>query len=306
MISGIVGYKTNKYSNLLFLWFCTLFYSINIHFVYKIFKPISIEKKTIFRQFCPIVFSNYWYMTKYFGMYLFLPIINNGIANISKGDLKIIILSFLGIFIVWRDYMTNGDPFKFANGHSVVSFLVLYIIGAYLGKYKIDINRFLFKLIFCCVCVIVFFSSSLLCFYLSYYRGKYSNLKIIIKMKQLLCQRINSIAMISQAISIILFFSQIKYPKFIGKIITFLGPLTFGVYLIHVHEYIISNFFSNLFIKDPYNLSLQKVMFLVLYRGILIFFICSLIDYFRHLIFRFFKVRKICIFLENTVKKSFN
>ena len=31
-ISGYVGYKSTKYSNLLYLWFCTLFYTIGIIF----------------------------------------------------------------------------------------------------------------------------------------------------------------------------------------------------------------------------------------------------------------------------------
>ena len=31
LISGIVGYKTNKYSNLLYLWLLVCFYSVGIH-----------------------------------------------------------------------------------------------------------------------------------------------------------------------------------------------------------------------------------------------------------------------------------
>ncbi len=164
----------------------------------------------------------------------------------------------------------------------------------------------MYEIVFCCVCIIVFLGSSLLCFYLSIYNGKYRNYVIIIKMKLLFSRRINSLAMILQAISITLFFSQIKYHKFIGKIITFLGPLTFGVYLIHENGYVRSYYISNLFIKDPKNLSLTKVVCLVLYRGLLIFIICSNIDYFRHLLFKICKIRKICVFLENSVKKLFN
>ena len=31
LLSGIVGYKTNKYSNLFYLWFCAFFYLVGIH-----------------------------------------------------------------------------------------------------------------------------------------------------------------------------------------------------------------------------------------------------------------------------------
>jgi hypothetical protein len=109
--------------------------------------------------------------------------------------------------------------------------------------------------------------------------------------------------MIIQAISITLFFSQLKYNKFIGKIITFFGPLTFGVYLIHCHIYVRDIILGNLFRKDSNNLSLKMVIFLVIYRGFLIFIICSIIDYIRHLIFILFRIKKICMFLEKKLNK---
>ena len=38
LISGIVGYRSNKYSNLLYLWLTVFFYSVGIHLYIKIFK----------------------------------------------------------------------------------------------------------------------------------------------------------------------------------------------------------------------------------------------------------------------------
>lgn len=37
LISGIVGYKTNKYANLLYLWLTVFFYSVGIHLYIIIF-----------------------------------------------------------------------------------------------------------------------------------------------------------------------------------------------------------------------------------------------------------------------------
>ena len=39
LISGFIGYKTCKYSNLLYLWLCALFYSVSIHYLIKKYKP---------------------------------------------------------------------------------------------------------------------------------------------------------------------------------------------------------------------------------------------------------------------------
>ena len=121
LVSGIVGYKTSKYSNLLFLWLCTIFYSVSIYYAYKKYRPY-VARDSVFSFCYPVIFFKYWYFTEYFGMYFFLPLINNGIANISEGDLKIVILSLLGIFIFWKDYMTKGDVFRTANGNSVYGF----------------------------------------------------------------------------------------------------------------------------------------------------------------------------------------
>ena len=185
----------------------------------------------------------------------------------------------------------------------MLGLLILYITGTYFGKYRIQINRFLFKVIVCLVCILIFFLSSLLCFYLPYYKGKFSNWKMIIKLKKLFRMRINSLTMILQAISLTIFLSQFNYNKYLGKIITFLGPLTFGVYLIHEHPDVRSNIIKNLFTKDSKNLPLIKVIYLVLSRSLSLFFICSIIDYIRNVIFMLFKIRKICIFLETKIKE---
>ena len=44
-ISGYVGYKTTKYSNLFYLWLCTLFYSLGIIKYFSIYKPNLYKKQ---------------------------------------------------------------------------------------------------------------------------------------------------------------------------------------------------------------------------------------------------------------------
>ena len=104
--------------------------------------------------------------------------------------------------------------------------------------------------------------------------------------------------MILQSISVLLFFTQIKYNKYLAKIIIFIGPLTFGVYLIHEHPLIRSHIIRNLFSKDSNNLSLNSVVKLILLRDLKILTISACIDYLRHLLFTLLRIRKICIFIE--------
>ena len=304
LISGIVGNKTHKYSNLLYLWFCALFYSLGIHIIYKSLYPNLVNNYEIFKWFFPIIFKKYWYITTYFGMYLFLPLINKGLSIINKSELKIIVLSLIGIFIIWRDFIRfKKDPFLFSSGYSVLGLLMFYIIGAYLGKYIIIKNTNLF---FHIIYLIIYISSSYLCYYLSFYNGIKAKLIIIIKLKQLFSLRINSIAMIIQGISLTLIFSRIKYNKYLSKIFIFLGPLTLGVYLIHCHHYIINFEFPKLFKNYNINKPLKTIINLIFLKGIIIYIKCLIIDYFRNLIFKFFKIRQICILSEKIIKNILN
>ena len=303
LISGIVGYKTYKYSNLLYLYIIVLFYSVIFYIIFKILN-FNILNDNIINYIFPVIFVRYWYFTRYFGMYILLPIINKGILYIEESELKFVVFSAIGIFILWADFMNKEkDVFLLGGGTSTLWFLVSYIIGSYIGKYKLGFYSK--KYSFCIICIIIFISSGILAYYFSNNKRIGIDINIIDRIKIFFYYRNNSFTSISQAISLTLFLSQIKYNKFIEKIITFIGPFTFGIYLIHEHTLVRKYIIVNLFIKDSNNLSENLVVFLVLIRGISIFIICFIIDYLRNLIFIFLKIKTFCIFLEKKIKVIF-
>ena len=109
--------------------------------------------------------------------------------------------------------------------------------------------------------------------------------------------------MIFQSISVLLLLTQININNYLAKIITFIGPLTFGVYLIHEHTLIRAFIISNLFKRDSNNLPLHSIVMLVLLRSLKVFAICACIDYMRHILFAFLRIRKICILIEKIIFK---
>ena len=138
-ISGFIGHKTNKYSNLFYLWFEVSFYSVIIYLFYLKYRPKFVLNDKFYYNLFPIIFQRYWFFTSYFGMYLFLPIINKGIAYLNKSELKICFISILALFVFWHDIMNlNYDIFKTNKGYSVLWLLIFYITGAYFGKYTIN------------------------------------------------------------------------------------------------------------------------------------------------------------------------
>ena len=304
LISGIVGYKSYKYSNLLYLWFCVVFYSVSINLLYKIYKFQAINNVKLYYEFFPIIFNRYWYFTTYFGMYLFLPVINKGIENLSKSDLKRLIISLYSLYIIWHDSLNyNSDIFKMYKGKSILWFIILYITGGYIGKYNIynneNKNNFFYL-----ITIFIFICSSLLCYYLPRYNVAKINInyfKIIIYIKKLYNLRYNGLPLNLQAISIVLFLINIKYNKYIAKIIIFLGRLTFGVYLIHDNKIIRNDVIKHLFDHDDNKLSLYSTLILLLFKSLKIFFLCIIIDYIRNFFFSICKIRQLCKIIEKTL-----
>ena len=297
LISGIVGYKSCKLSNLIYLYFCVIFYSSSISFIIKYYISFILIKKKIF-YFFPVIFQNYWYFSKYFGMFLFLPIINKGISIINQSELKIIIINIIVIFIIWEDLINpSTDVFNLNNGHSPLALLIIYIIGAYIGKYKLySYNHILFSVLYFCM----FILSTLTCYYL--FNLPKNSMKIYFILKNTLSFRAISIVPIIQSLSLVFFLSSIKYNKLLSKIITFLGPLTFGIYLIHEHNLIRKYIISNLFTKYSKYITMQKLLYLIIKKAIAIFCITIIIDYFRNLLFKFLKIRNLSIYIDKLEK----
>ena len=133
-----------------------------------------------------------------------------------------------------------------------------------------------------------------------------SNKELIFTLRKMLTKRFDSILKITQSIVVSLFFLQIYYNKNIAKIISFLGPLVFGVYLIHTHPIIKYNLLRNIFNNEPNNISLNSTIILILFKSLKMFIICIFIDYLRNQLFLICKIRKLCIFLETRINDLFN
>ena len=76
-------------------------------------------------------------------MYLFLPVINKGIAYLSKSELRNVFMSLIFIYIIEKDIMDpRGDPFRMCSGYSSIWLLICFLRGAYFGKFKYNYHGF--------------------------------------------------------------------------------------------------------------------------------------------------------------------
>ena len=257
-----------------------------------------------------MIFSQYWYFTSYFGMYLFLPISNIGIANLSKGEFRLVVMSTIGVFIIWRYYKNpKEDVFHFKNGMYTIWLLTYYLTGAYIGKYNVNytgIKKYIYCLIYLVIFIfaaVLFFKASRNEFYISI-----GNIKLGLPsiLKNFISRKYDSLVKIIQSISACLFFMQINYNKYLAKIISFFGPFVFSVYIIHMNPFIERKVLYHIFDDVSRNISLIKVFWVIFYKSFKFFISCIIIDYLRHLLFTLLRIRKILIFLEAKIKILFN
>jgi hypothetical protein len=243
-------------------------------------------------------------------MFLFLPAINKGVQYLNKPEFNLLIMSIFGIFSFWHTYHNSKiDYFNINGGLSTIWLLCLYIMGFYIGRFIIiyrGIKRYIISFIY-------LFLFLFLCYIYNKY-SYYSNLvfnanyktKIRNFIKRLMSFKLNGVIRTLQAILITLLFFQLKYNEFLSKFITFFGPLTFGVYLIHFNKNVVRNYLSKLLDGEPYYLTANEVIKMLIFKAIKYFIQCIIIEYLRHLLFTILKIRKICVFVEKIAFKIAN
>ena len=122
----------------------------------------------------------------------------------------------------------------------------------------------------------------------------------------MLTERYDSFLRIAQSTTVCLIFLQIQYNKYLAKIISFFGPLIFGVYLIHNHKLMKENISKHIFDDIPKSTTFRSLLGLIIFRDVKIFIICIFIDYIRHLLFTLLQIRKILLFFEDKIKYFFH
>ena len=310
LISGIVGFKSFRYANLLYLWLYVVFYTLEIPYYFKNFKNIKHINTFYIKDYFPVIFQRYWYVTAYFGMSLFLPIVNKGISIITRFEFTLVVITTLGLFAVWHCTQNpDNDIYNMNYGMSLIWIFTFYLTGAYIGKYKVEYHGFK-KYIFCIICAFIFLYSNYLFFKvinneLNLGQGYFQS-KLLTFLKNNFTDRYDGLLKIITSITISLFFMQIHYNKYLAKFISCLGPLAFSIYIIHENHYVKENILSKTFKDEPDYLSLKSAMILVSLKGLKILLFCLIIDFFRNLLFKIFQIKRICIFLENSFKKLFS
>ena len=305
LISGVVGYRRYKFSNLIYFWFQYSFYS----FLFTLYLYITnrLLLKDVFVSIFPIGLSRRWYFNAYFCMYLFLPFINQGINFVDKIIFRNLIYFYFVFFSMYHIivviFLDNKTNFHFLNdGYSPLWLTILYIIGAYFGKFIINHNSNYCNRIWNSIFwLLIYFNSSLIS-----YKIFYTLLKANSNIPNKILMNYLSPTTIIQAISLLIVFSRIRITnKYLQKIIMFFYPLTLNIALIHSRLFrleITKETFLKWVKKFDKDFLASKLYLL----SFVVYIVCGIMDNFRAIIFKILKLRELSQFLEIKIPNIIN
>ena len=232
LISGIVGFNKCKFSNLIYLWLISSFYSVSRHLYLFINNNIDLTRLVL--SFFPIIIKFHWYVNAYFIMYLFLPFINHGIELLNVKSFRILVIFyifFFSIYYIISALFTKPDFNFLIGGYSSSWLTILYIIGSYFGKYKLKstINK----------------NNSLIKFFhlINYIGFSFLSSEIYFRTGKRFLISYISPTILFQALSLVMIFYSIHINNlYLIKVIKFITPLVFSSTLIHSTVFSTTNF----------------------------------------------------------------
>ena len=147
MISGYFGAKSNfKVSKLARLWGTVIFYSVAITLVLglsgnlaNVQGSVDMASFTIYdwmNVIFPVVTEQYWFITAYVMLYLFMPFLSAGVEKLDQKSFRNVGIVLFGIFSLSKSVLPMDLPTD-GKGYDVLWLICLYLLGGYFGRFGI-------------------------------------------------------------------------------------------------------------------------------------------------------------------------
>lgn len=263
LISGFFGiiFKKDRLARLIFQ---TFFYSSTFMIIAVLLGWHTVNPRTDFFAFIPILTKQYWFVTCYVILYIISPWLNIWVDNLERTDFRRFLFVGLLIVYVWPtfNYLINAPQFIGDAGYGIVNFVYLYMLGRY------------FRLYYTCR------HTSM------YYWGGY----ILSSMALFLCQyglswllgfeftswiSYNTVFCFLGSVCL---FMAFKKMSFHSTIVNYWAKTCLAVYLIHMSPYIFNQLCLTVGLQDYHGFSYLLLIFAL---PILIYLICAIIEILR-------------------------
>lgn len=208
-------------------------------------------------KFFELTFTQRWFIGSYISLYVLAPILNSYIEKSSQKQLGSYIVFFY-IFSTIFGYILHSSEFN--EGMSVISLIGLYLLGAFIRKFKIkffSFNRYIDLLIFFALGQLLVLGSIAI-YKLGINKSIYGYLNPII---------------IIESVYLFLFFTKLKIKNI--SFINLIAASTFSAYLFHHHIYIFPYYLD---MSHYINTNSPLPLITIIFGIIIIMMACTLVD----------------------------
>lgn len=278
--------KAFRLSRLTKLWLTTVFWSVAVSCCFFLFVPESRSFSEAVSMFLPILRGRYWFFTAYFVVMLVSPVLNLLIRSLSRRQFHLLFAALFLIFGVIPVGSLGYDVMRISGGSHFSWMIVLYLIGGYFRMHapptKTSSNCWLLRyFLFAGVHLAYQFFVSVIG--LSNY-----NTLLLTNLSPLV---------LGEAICLFLFckdaFRNICADGFIGKLIRFISPGVYSVYIIHVHPLVFWNEGIIGLFRSWDHLGIGAVFGALILTSVAVFAVCILLDFLRQQLFRTIGINRI-------------
>ena len=283
LVSGylMLGKKI-KPSRITELWFEVFFYSVGLSAIMISIYREFFSAQNIVYALTPIISNQYWYMTSYFMMYLFVPMMNKFADAANK---KVFTATIVVILVLTTgSLMIKQDGFRLNDGYSPIWLMIMYLVGAYMKKFNVGAKMKKW------LALLLYVISSLCSFILCVFSKKL--LKIMLG-NDISYLSYTSPFVVLSAIFLFIFFSKLKFGKKTEKLINYITPAALGVYLIHTHPLVFNKLMKDI-AMPLVNHGTAAMIFGSVAMALAVFIICIVIDLLRIQLFRLIRINALC------------
>lgn len=263
-----------KLQKVLSLWGKTIFYSIILYVIYNL---VISKNSYVYESFFPITLGHYWFITAYISLCFIAPLLNYFVKKLTKSQFKYLIIVITILYGIIGPFFNPSYIFEggFAN------IIYIYLIGAYIRLHvtiKKEKQYYLLKYI------IIILATAILSIMLSIYCSKINDndpmFKIVYTFKDGL-HKVSNIFLVLATINLFLKFKTTTInSKIISKLITFISPSVFSIYIIH--ENICNrNYIWNSIIKLNKYIDSNTLILHIIIASMCVFLISLIIDLIR-------------------------
>ncbi len=299
MISGyVMCHSKSRLSRLLRLWLQVMFYSLGFLAAFGVLFPETLHIDALKESLLPVSMRQYWYISAYAGMYVLIPMLNAAIRHLEKRTFAGLLLGAFALFSLLSTFPTK-DVFGLRAGESMIWLCLMYLLGGYLKKFEVvEKTKATTGLWLYLGAVSVTYGGKLLIGAVGTYvlgRQVYGDM---------LMQTISP-TMVLAALGLFLFCAKLPIGEKLAKPIGFVASGSLGAYLIHVNVFVWENWMAEgfAFLADWHPILMILGAITV---GVVIFFLCALVDVGREWLFKLLRIPVLCEKVESLASKLLN